>query len=49
MKVPLSSPDIIEKDIEAVIGAFSFVNKDVQDNVMAVGVPAKAIKKKEGE
>ena len=33
----------------AVIGAFSFVNRDVPDNVVAVGIPAKAIKKMEGE
>ena len=33
----------------AVIGAFSFVNKDVPDNVVAVGVPIKIIKKLEGE
>jgi len=33
----------------AVIGAFSFVNKDVPDNVVAVGTPAKVIKKIEGE
>jgi acetyltransferase-like isoleucine patch superfamily enzyme len=29
----------------SVIGAFSFVNKDVPDNVVAVGIPAKVIKK----
>ena len=28
----------------AVIGAFSFVNEDIPDNVIAVGVPAKIIK-----
>ncbi|HDK26596.1 MAG TPA: acyltransferase [Candidatus Atribacteria bacterium] len=33
----------------AVIGAFSFVNRDVPDNVVVAGVPAKAIKKIEGE
>jgi len=33
----------------AVIGAFSFVNKDVQENVVAAGVPIKIIKKLEGE
>ena len=33
----------------AVIGAFSFVNRDVSDNVVAVGVPVKVIKKMEGE
>ena len=32
-----------------VIGAFSFVNKDVPDNVVAAGVPVKIIKKLEGE
>ncbi len=29
----------------SVIGAFSFVNKDIPDNVLAYGVPAKVIKK----
>ena len=29
----------------AIIGAFSFVNRDVPDNVVAVGVPIKMIKK----
>ena len=33
----------------AVIGAFSFVNSDVPDNVVAVGVPVKIIKKIKGE
>jgi acetyltransferase-like isoleucine patch superfamily enzyme len=33
----------------AVIGAFSFVNKDVQENVVAAGVPIKIINKLEGE
>lgn len=33
----------------AVIGAFSFVNKDVQENVVAAGVPIKIIRKLEGE
>ena len=33
----------------AVIGAFSFVNRDVPDNVVAAGVPIKIIKKLEGE
>jgi len=28
----------------SVVGAFSFVNKDIPDNVIAVGVPAKVIK-----
>lgn len=29
----------------SVIGAFSFVNKDIPDNVIALGIPAKVIKK----
>ena len=29
----------------SIIGAFSFVNKDVPDNVVALGIPAKVIKK----
>ena len=29
----------------SIIGAFSFVNKDIPNNVIAVGVPAKVIKK----
>jgi len=29
----------------SIIGAFSFVNKDIPDNVLAVGVPAKVIRK----
>jgi len=33
----------------AVIGAFSFVNRDVPDNVVAAGVPIKIIKKLRGE
>jgi len=33
----------------AVIGAFSFVNRDVPDNVVATGVPIKIMKKIEGE
>ncbi len=33
----------------SIIGAFSFVNKDIPDNVIAVGVPAKVIKKLIGE
>jgi len=28
----------------AIVGAFSFVNRDIPDNVIAVGVPAKVIK-----
>ena len=31
----------------SIIGAFSFVNKDIPDNVVAVGTPAKIIKKLE--
>jgi len=33
----------------AIIGAFSFVNKDIPDNVVAVGTPVKIIKKLKGE
>jgi len=33
----------------AVIGAFSFVNKDIPDNVVAVGTPVKIIKKLKGK
>ena len=29
----------------SIVGAFSFVNEDVPDNVVAVGVPAKVIKR----
>jgi len=29
----------------SIVGAFSFVNRDIPDNVVAVGVPAKVIKK----
>ena len=29
----------------SIVGAFSFVNQDVPDNVIAVGIPAKVIKK----
>ena len=29
----------------SIIGAFSFINKDIPDNVLAYGVPAKIIKK----
>src|SRR5665648_1015280 len=32
-----------------IIGAYSFVNKDVPNNVVAAGVPIKIIKKKEGD
>ncbi|HZK10757.1 MAG TPA: acyltransferase [Atribacterota bacterium] len=32
-----------------IIGAFSFVNKDLPDNVVAAGVPIKIIRKIEGE
>jgi len=30
----------------SIIGAFSFVNRDIPDNTVAVGVPAKVIKEK---
>ena len=33
----------------SIIGAFSFVNRDVPENVVAAGVPIKVIKKREGE
>jgi acetyltransferase-like isoleucine patch superfamily enzyme len=33
----------------AIIGAFSFVNKDVPDSVVVAGVPIKIIKKMEGK
>ncbi|MBA7649341.1 2,3,4,5-tetrahydropyridine-2,6-dicarboxylate N-acetyltransferase [subsurface metagenome] len=33
----------------SIIGAFSFVNRDVPENVVAAGVPIKIIKKLEGE
>jgi acetyltransferase-like isoleucine patch superfamily enzyme len=29
----------------SIVGAFSFVNRDIPDNVIAIGVPAKVIKK----
>jgi len=29
----------------SIVGAFSFVNKDIPDNVVAMGVPAKVVKK----
>ena len=29
----------------SIVGAFSFVNKDIPDNAIAIGVPAKVIKK----
>lgn len=29
----------------SIVGAFSFVNKDIPDNVIAVGIPVKVIKK----
>jgi acetyltransferase-like isoleucine patch superfamily enzyme len=32
-----------------IIGAYSFVNKDVPNNVIAAGVPIKIIKKIEGD
>ena len=31
----------------SIVGAFSFVNRDIPDNVIAVGVPAKVIKEVE--
>ncbi|MFC1753805.1 acyltransferase [Thermoproteota archaeon] len=31
----------------SIVGAFSFVNKDVPDNVVVIGVPAKVVKKRE--
>ena len=31
--------------VNSVIGAFSFVNRDIPDNVLAVGVPARVKKK----
>ena len=31
----------------SIVGAFSFVNKDIPDNVVAFGIPAKIIKKLE--
>jgi acetyltransferase-like isoleucine patch superfamily enzyme len=31
----------------SIVGAFSFVDKDIPDNVIAVGIPAKVIKKTE--
>lgn len=33
----------------SIIGAFSFVNRDVPDNAVVVGVPIRVIKKIEGE
>ena len=29
----------------SIVGAFSFVNEDIPDNVIVVGVPAKVIRK----
>jgi len=29
----------------AIVGAHSFVNRDIPDNAVAVGVPAKVVKK----
>ena len=29
----------------SIVGAFSFVNKDIPDNVVAFGIPAKVVKK----
>lgn len=33
----------------SIIGAFSFVNKDIPDNVLALGVPAKVLRKLEDD
>ena len=33
----------------SIVGAHSFVNVDIPDNVIAFGVPAKVIRKIEGE
>ena len=33
----------------SIVGAFSFVNKDVPDNVIALGVPAKVVKQRNSE
>jgi len=30
----------------SIVGAFSFVNKDIPGNVIALGVPAKVVKKR---
>jgi acetyltransferase-like isoleucine patch superfamily enzyme len=30
----------------SIVGAFSFVNKDIPENVIALGVPAKVVKKR---
>ncbi len=29
----------------SIVGAFSFVNKNIPDNVIAVGIPVKVVKK----
>jgi acetyltransferase-like isoleucine patch superfamily enzyme len=33
----------------AIVGAFSFVDSNVPDNVVAVGVPARVIKRLDGQ
>ena len=33
----------------SIVGAFSFVNRDIPDHVVAAGVPAKVIKKSHEE
>ncbi len=47
--VKIGSHSVIMPNItigeNSVVGAFSFVNKDIPDNVVAFGVPAKVIKK----
>ena len=35
----------VTNEENAVVGAFSFVNRDIPDNCIAFGVPAKVIKK----
>jgi len=45
----IGSHSIIMPDVtigkNSIIGAFSFVNKDIPDNVMAYGIPAKIVRK----
>ena len=45
----IGSHSVIMPDVtigeNSIIGAFSFVNEDILDNVVAVGVPAKVIRK----
>jgi acetyltransferase-like isoleucine patch superfamily enzyme len=33
----------------SIVGAFSFVNKDIPDNVIALGIPVKVVKKIENK